>query len=372
MGLFSKTVLAEIKDEFKAVDEIRQQLEPADLKAVLLFVSVDYNLGDLAKALEDAFTVPVFGCTTAGHIGPGGYRQRGLQATGIYGSSISVKIEVIQPLEQCQAIVSVLGKQIDPIPLNSDRHRFGLLLVDGLSRMEERLTASIHHCFPDIPLIGGSAGDDLSFQSTYIFANGQFISNAAVLALFETDAPFAAFKFQHFVPTEELLVVTDADVDTRTVKEFNGEQAALVYAKRLGLAVDDLSPDVYSRFPVMMKLGADYYVRSIQQCNDDLSLTFYCAIAKGIVLRLGNAVNPMETAEKAFADINKLVPNPSLIIGCDCILRRLEFEGTNLSEQIGELLTANKVVGFSTYGEQFNALHMNQTFTGLAIGEDNE
>lgn len=372
MGLFSKTVLTEVQDEGKAVDEIRQQLDLANLKTVLLFVSVDYNLERLAAAIRDAFSVPVFGCTTAGHIGPGGYKARGLQATGIYGSSISVRTEVIQPLEQCQAMVSALGKQIAPIPITSDKRRFGVLLVDGLSRMEERLTASLHHCFPDIPLIGGSAGDDLSFHSTFIFANGHFQSNAAVFALFETNAPFAAFKFQHFVPTETLLVVTDADIETRTVREFNGEPAAQIYAQRLGLSIDELSPEVYSRFPVMLKLGTDYYVRSIQKCNDDLSLTFYCAIASGIVLRLGKAVSPLETAEKAFADIKQLVPNPSLIIGCDCILRRLEFESTELSEQVGELLSRNKVVGFSTYGEQFNALHMNQTFTGLAIGEEDE
>ncbi len=369
MGLCSKTTLTEIKDETKAVSEISQQLMRGDLKAVMLFVSVDYNLDKLAKALNKVFTVPVFGCTTAGHIGPGGYQVRGLQATAIYGDSISIRTELIQPLEQCQAMVATLGKQIDPIPIDSDKRRFGVVFVDGLSRLEERLTASLHHCFPDIPLIGGSAGDDLSFHSTYVFANGKFITNAAVLALFETDAPFAAFKFQHFVPTDTLLVVTNADAEARTVKEFNGEPAAQIYAQHLGLSANKLSPDIYSSNPVMLKLGSDYYVRSIQQCNDDLSLTFYCAIAEGIVLRLGKAVNPMETAQNAFADIKRLVPNPSLIIGCDCILRRLEFENTDLSNQIGELLTQNKVVGFSTYGEQFNALHMNQTFTGLAIGE---
>jgi hypothetical protein len=63
------------------------------------------------------------------------------------------------------------------------------------------------------------------------------------------------------------------------------------------------------------------------------------------------------------------VPNPALVIGCDCVLRRLEFDHTGLSGQVGDFLVNNKVVGFSTYGEQFNALHMNQTFTGLAIGE---
>ncbi len=368
MGLIGITALTESKDESEAVEEVRAQLEPDGLKAILLFVSTDYNLEVLASALGEAFPVPIFGCTTAGLIGPGGYRQRGLQATGFYGHPLNVRIEVIQPLDQCQTLVSDLGQRIDAPSLDSGTRRFGVLLVDGLSRMEERLTAALHHCFPDMPLIGGSAGDDLAFRSTFVFANGHFLSDAAVLALIETDAPFAAFKFQHFVPTETLLVVTEADVETRTVKEFNGEPAARAYAEYLGLSVDNLSPDVYSRFPVMLKIGSDHYVRSIQQCNDDLSLTFYCAIAEGIVLRLGKAVSPLEAAKKAFADIRQLVPNPELIIGCDCVLRRLEFEHTGLSQQIGELLSRNKVVGFSTYGEQFNALHMNQTFTGLAIG----
>lgn len=369
MSPYGKTVLTETADEARAVDELRQQLEVADLKAVLLFVSADYKLEPLAAALREAFSVPVFGCTTAGHIGPGGYRRRGLQMTGIYGDSLAVRTELIHPLEQCQAAISALGRRIESIPPSRGTHRFGVVFVDGLSRMEERLTAALHHCFPDMPLIGGSAGDDLAFKATFVLANGRFQSNAAVLALFETDAPFAAFKFQHFVPTETMLAVTEADAETRTVKEFNGEPAAIAYAECLGLRVDELSPEIYSRSPVMLKFGTDYYVRSIQRCNDDLSLTFYCAIAEGIVLRLGTAVSPLEAAERAFKDIQRLVPNPSLIIGCDCILRRLEFEHAGLSDSVGELLARHKVVGFSTYGEQFNALHMNQTFTGLAIGE---
>lgn len=369
MGLFCKTALTEAADESSAVDEILQQLQPAGLKAVMLFVSVDYRLDVLAERLSKAFSVPVFGCTTAGHIGPGGYRPRGLQATGFYGSSISVRIEVLQPLERCQAAVSALEQKLDPIPPDSATRRFGVLLVDGLSHMEERLTSAVHHCFPDIPMIGGSAGDDLSFSATHVYAEGRFLSNAAVLALFETDVAFAAFKFQHFVPTDDILVVTDADEEQRTVREFNGEPAALAYAQHLGLTLESLSPTVYSQHPVMLKVGSDHYVRSIQQCNADLSLTFYCAIAKGIVLRLGKAVNPLEVAEQAFADVRQRVSNPALIIGCDCVLRRLEFEHTGLSRQVGDFLVNNKVVGFSTYGEQFNALHMNQTFTGLAIGE---
>lgn len=368
MGFFCKTVVSKIQDEAAAVAEIRQQLDLDGLKTILFFVSSDYNRQALGDALNASFTAPVFGCSAAGVIGPEGYLQQGLQVTAFYGSSLAVQLEILTPLSQCQTKASEIGRKVDASSLENEFQRFGLLLVDGLSCMEERLVAALHHCLPGVSLIGGSAGDNLAFQSAYVFANGRFFSDGAVLALIKTDVPFTAFKFQHFVPLKELLVVTAADAETRTVHEFNGEPAALVYGRYLGVEVRDLVPDIYSRNPVMLKIGTDFYVRSIQRCNDDLSLTFYCAIAKGIVLRLGEAVSPVDAAERAFENVRKLIPNPSLIIGFDCILRRLEFEQTGLYGQMGKVLVKNKVVGFSTYGEQFNGLHMNQTFTGLAVG----
>jgi hypothetical protein len=32
-------------------------------------------------------------------------------------------------------------------------------------------------------------------------------------------------------------------------------------------------------------------------------------------------------------------------------------------------LAANNVIGFSTYGEQFRSMHLNQTFSGVAFGD---
>lgn len=369
MSLHTKTICSLANEPTLAVAEIAQTLKKADLKAVMLFVSSDYNLEDLGTALNYAFSIPVFGCTTAGHVGPEGFGNRGLQATGFYGDGINLVTEVIHPLEQCQSRVSDMEQRLRLNPSKARWNRFGLLFVDGLSFREERLAAALHHCFPDIPLVGGSAGDNLRFDATFVYANGRFHNNAAVLALFETETPVAAFKFQHFVPTQDILVVTEADAENRTVVEFNGEPAAVAYARLLGISVEELTPEVFSMSPLMIKMNSDYYVRSIQQCNQNLSLSFYCAIAKGIVLRIGKAVNPLQTAEEAFQNIQRSVPKPSLIIGCDCVLRRLEFEQTELKAQMGQIMADNRVVGFSTYGEQFNALHMNQTFTGLALGE---
>jgi hypothetical protein len=368
LGLFTITAATASADERTAVETIFLGLTDPELKAVLLFVSSGYDLDRLAGGLRKRFSVPVFGCTTAGHIGSTGYTARGVQAIGLCGSSVSVHTRLIYPLAQCQAEVYKFAQELDALPTRPGASRFALLLVDGLSLMEERLAASLHHCIPEIPLVGGSAGDDLSFQGTHVYADGRFLSDAAVVAVIETEAPFRAFKFQHFVPTDELLVVTEANAETRTVREINGEPAASHFAQRLGLKVCQLSSEIYSRFPVMLSLGSEAYVRSIQKCNPDLSLTFYCAITGGVVMRLGEATDPLEVAERVFANVHALQPEPSLIIGCECVLRRLEFEHSGMDGEMGDLLRQYNIIGFSTYGEQYNALHMNQTFTGLAIG----
>ena len=35
---------------------------------------------------------------------------------------------------------------------------------------------------------------------------------------------------------------------------------------------------------------------------------------------------------------------------------------------MSELYRANNVLGFATYGEQYQSMHLNQTLTGIAFG----
>jgi hypothetical protein len=58
---------------------------------------------------------------------------------------------------------------------------------------------------------------------------------------------------------------------------------------------------------------------------------------------------------------------PVAILACDCVLRRMEAQEKQVSGRLSDLLRAHHVVGFSTYGEQLNAMHVNQTLTGVAI-----
>jgi hypothetical protein len=237
-----------------------------------------------------------------------------------------------------------------------------------MSRQEEWVVSTLSSALGDTPLFGGSAGDDLRFNDTYVYTDGIFRRDAAVLLLVNTSAPFHVFRTQHFVHTDRKMVVTAADPTARRVTEINGEPAAEEYARMVGLDVSRLAPMAFAANPVVVRVGGLYYVRSIQKVNADESLTFFCAIDEGIVLTVAEGIDIVENLREALAEVRREVGEPRLIIGCDCVLRRLEIERKALGTEVSELLAANRVVGFSTYGEQFNAMHVNQTFTGVAIG----
>lgn len=86
------------------------------------------------------------------------------------------------------------------------------------------------------------------------------------------------------------------------------------------------------------------------------------------MLTVAKSVDVVHDLEDLFARVRSELGSPDLIIGCDCVLRNLEIEQRQLKQRVSELFMHNGVIGFCTYGEQFNSMHVNQTFTGIAIG----
>ena len=125
----------------------------------------------------------------------------------------------------------------------------------------------------------------------------------------------------------------------------------------------------FAASPMVVVIGGINYVRSISKANADGSLTFFCAIDEGIVLRVAHGINLVDNLEQTFATIRAAIGEPQLILCCDCILRRLEIIQSHLLDRVADVLERNKVIGFNSYGEQYRGMHVNQTLVGLAIGD---
>src|SRR5690606_25346758 len=138
--------------------------------------------------------------------------------------------------------------------------------------------------FGSIPHLGGSAGDDNHLTDTYVYYDGTFRIGAAIVVLINTWLDFEVFTTHHMLPRSDKLVVTMADSNARRVYELSAEPAAEEYARLIGVDVADLNHALFAAHPLAVRINEHYYVRSIQKVNDDLSLTFYCAVENGIVL----------------------------------------------------------------------------------------
>ena len=351
--------------------------QPGGAGLVVFFCSPAYELDALAGALRGLFEdTQVVGCTTAGEIGPTGYLDGSITGFSIPAEDCCAASELIPAISAFQvsrghaAADAVMehflrrnGAAVDPATT------FAMLLSDGMSTNEEALVASIHGRMGNIPLLGGSAGDDLRLQQTFVFQDGRFHPDAALLTLIRTRYPFKTYRCQHFAGSGVKMVVTQADPLTRVVGEINAEPAGREYARIAGLDPDSLTPMLFAEFPVLVRVGGEYHVRSIQRMNEDGSLTFFCAIDEGVVLTLARREDIVANLDAFFRQVRHEVGAPQLVIGFDCILRSLEAEKRQVKHQLGRILSANNVVGFCTYGEQFGAMHVNQTFTAVAIGE---
>jgi hypothetical protein len=243
---------------------------------------------------------------------------------------------------------------------------FAFLLVDGLSRAEDGLTATISPALRDMPLFGGSAGDGTDFEHTSVALNDKVAQNAAVLTLVRSRYRTQVFSLDHLVPSDSQMVVTGADPGRRIVKTINAEPAAREYARIVGKDPEQLDRLTFASHPVVVRIGGTHHVRAIQQVNSAGELVFFSAIDEGMVLTVAAPQNMVEHLRNKMMGLS-VEKKPALILGCDCILRRIEAEQRQITRDLSDVMSSYNVTGFSTYGEQIGALHVNHTMTGVAI-----
>ena len=359
-----------------AVRELHAQIGQPGAALVVVFCSTALVRDDLAAALRQNFSdVPVIGCTTAGELGASGYQTGGITGFSLPATEFTVATGRLDGLDGVslstgQHCVDALLTQMPPV--TDGQERFALLLVDGLSQREEPVAYALQRALGRTPLVGGSAGDGLHFGRSWVYHDGAFHTHSAVLALVSTRRRSRVFKSQHFNHDKERLVVTEADPKRRRVFELNGLPAAQEYARLIGVPVAELAPETFAAAPVVVVIDGTDYVRSIREAHADGSLTFFCAIELGLVLRVAQARDMVAHLDSSMDSIRAEIGEPDLVISFDCVLRRLEAQRKHCEAALGERFRRYRMVGFSTYGEQYAGVHVNHTLTGVAIGRSGD
>ena len=355
-----------------AVREIEAQLgvQSGTPALVLFFASTIYPPADLAESMQQSFPgACVIGCTSAGEIASGMMLTDSLVAMSFDHDTLSdVAVEVVvNPADREQvkkAFVSFEQQYAtEAMALDIDKY-VGLVFCDGLSGAEERLMEALGD-FTNVTFVGGSAGDDLKFQRTSVFAHGQAYSNAAVLTLFRPLVPFKILKTQSFQRLDCELTPTRVNHDTREVIEIGGLPAIQAYARALGTTELEVS-DYFMSNPLGLMIEGEPFVRSLQRVMGE-SLIFFCRVDEGVPLWLLESTDIIKETKQQLSTNLDQMGGASAVLVFNCILRTLELEHKGLLEDYGKLFEKLPAIGFSTYGEAYLG-HVNQTATMLLMG----
>ncbi len=354
-----------------AIEEIKNAIDDNNARMVMYFSSSTFNSIEVSKGMKDAFkNLPVIGCTTSGELSGNCMSDGGLVAMAIGDEVVDdIAIEVIpdlsDPVNGVEKAFLSFEKHYGYKMKEMDAEKYiGMVLTDGLSGAEEALNERIGD-LTNVMFVGGSAGDDLAFKKTYVFADGTVQSNASILILIKSKIPFDVIKTQSFEPTEKKLIVTKADESKRCVMEINGKPATQAYAESLGVPEKDVA-NYFFKNPVGLVFDHDnIFVRSPQR-RDGQNIIFYCNIKEGMELHLLKSTDIISDTQKAIEEKTGEMGSISGIINFNCILRTLDLKQQNCTQEYADLFKNMATIGFSTYGESFIG-HINQTATMLAF-----
>jgi hypothetical protein len=353
-----------------AATEIGLQLKKGAPAMVIFFASSHYDPEQVSSSVKNAWGAPlVIGCTTAGELASGKMVKNSIVAMGL-GSDIveDAAVAIVESIKSENNVASAFASfekhfGVSMSAMNAEKY-VGLILIDGLQSAEEKIMMKIGD-LTDITFIGGSAGDDLAFKKTFVYADGKTYTNAAVLAVLKLKKGFSIIKTQSFKVLNNSLTATKVDEANRTVLEFNHMPAIEAYAEALGSAPQSAA-DEFMRHPVGLLTGqGEPFVRSPQQVKDK-AMVFYCGIKEGMELSLLESTDIVKDTKAAVDAALSSNGGISGIINFNCILRTLELEEKNQTDAYGKIFQDVPMIGFSTYGEEYIG-HINQTATILAF-----
>ena len=341
---------------------------PHDAAAILYFSSVKYDPAALAAAMQRRFgDTPTFGCTAAGEFTTGQALEHSVAAIALPRAvlpSLSVQtIDLADPGRGVQAAFAAFGRHFgESVADMKPDDYLALVLFDGLSGKEEAAMQELGSG-NDLRFVGGSAGDDLHFRPTHVFAGGEALTGQAVVVLARCAVPYRVVKTQSFTPLDQELTATR--IRGREVLEFNGKPARLAYEEALraaGVAFTDPAA-CFMDHPIglVVELGGrkDIYIRSPQRIADDgLGMVFYCEITEGITFNLMKGGDIVGDTAKALAAAGGGKPVAGLL-NFSCILRSLGLKAHDQLDRYGRVFDMPSI-GFATYGEAYLG-HINQT-----------
>lgn len=273
-----------------------------------------------------------------------------------------------QAIAQACRQLGVRQADLDP------REHVGLVIDDGVRQKKEELLLGILEKNQSLVLVGGGAAvPDMgpTARTGWVHVDGEVATDAALVALIRTKAPWAAMRSHWFEPSGKTLRITRAE--GQRALEIDGKPAAERYAELLGVSIPDLAfgkPTGFSSFPTALRVGREYFIRGPYMVLPDGSILFTNLLEDDIELDIMKPGDPVALTRRFLeVDIQRRVPNPQAVLLFQCGARMWVAASEGFQPQLSDCFkSAPPCAGFNVYFEIYCGFQINTTLTSLAFG----
>ncbi|HLV22486.1 MAG TPA: FIST N-terminal domain-containing protein [Polyangiaceae bacterium] len=374
-------------DAARAAEELLSKLDASAPKLALLFASSERDQLALNRALRERLPrqCRLLGATTGGEIDNQGIHDGSVVLAALSGdfdvglglgrhlADDAVAAGARATLQACDEL-GVRAKDLNP------KQAVGMVIDDGFRFKKEELLLGVLHDNPELTLVGGGANckqADPNAQAALLHLDGEVVTDAVLLALFRTKAPWGALRSHWYVPTGELLRITKTDDTCTRALEIDGQPAAQRYAEILGVGIDELEfgkPNGFARRPTALKVGREHFIRAPWKPLDDGSILFANLLEEGTELELMQLGDPAGTTATFFEqELPRRVASPSAALLFHCTARDWYARGTGHIDALSRTFAkAPPAAGMNVFFEIYSGFQINTTLTVLAFGQNDE
>ena len=371
------------RDPGSAADEICRQLGSVRTPLVVMFASRDRDQQALNRAVRERLPrdTRLLGATTAGEIDRDGMHAGTVVAAALHGD-LEVGLGLGRDMSRDavragETAIRTAARELGARPEDLASRKFGAIVIDdGLRHRKEEMLLGVMSYNQALLAVGGGAADsepDPARQSAMIHVDGEVATDAVAVALFRTDAPWAALRSHWYVPTGQTLQITKIDSTAKRALEIDGQPAAQRYADLLGVGIDELEfgkPNGFAVRPTALKVGREYFIRAPWKPLDDGSILFANMLEEGSELELVQITDIVASTRRFLEEeLPARVRSPSAALFFHCGGRAWYAESAGrLGDLGGVFKAAPPCAGFNVHFEIYCGFHINTTLTALAFG----
>ncbi|MBW4614487.1 MAG: FIST C-terminal domain-containing protein [Desmonostoc vinosum HA7617-LM4] len=384
-----KVVVAhsEDPDSKSAIAEIIKQCSDdlIDLKpqAGILFAAIDFDHALILPEIDKVFTgIDLIGCTTDGEISSVlGFQQDSLTLMLFCSDTVEIRAGIgyavkdnpiaaaHQAVQQATEKSTAIAKLCISLPAS--------YTADGTTTDGELILKGLKLALgSQMPIVGGTAGDQYRFKTTYQFFGTKVLTDSLPILIFSGDILFSYGIACGWQPIGNKSFVTKAqgtvlyEVDGRTALEF--------YQRYLG----DRPPTAEHPLAVYEGNSDRYYMRVPNTYDTQIgSINFLGDIPEQAMVQVTDISRDeiIAATETSFKNALEHYPGtePEAVLLFSCCCRRW-FLGTRTKEEYqlvkNSLSTEVPICGFYTYGEfaplefQGSTYYHQETFVTLLLG----